>query len=543
MAQLKSTIVQGSLRVTDTTYTNELNLATATVSRLLGTDANKNVVSMDMTFTSPTAASTSYATAFIDTISQGADGQITATKANIPIASASTAGIMQVGTGLGVTDGVINVSYGTTANTALQGNATLFTLNGTNVTVASAASFYAPTTAGTSNQLIIAAENGTPIWKSTADGAAYATSANGALTFGTLPVAQGGTGAKSFTANRLIMSGNTTTAAFTTRAIEDRTTINALTAAATWANSTNIPTVNLLAYWDGRYQTTSNASHLAYCNQGAFGDMATKNSSDYVQRAGDTMLGALTVNGLNGTEDIDYGDALPIEGTEGQLFFQYSEPFYEIPVGGMAGQALIKFSDDNRDVTWGDVACIMTPVNNTKFYITGSTKAIRNTDAAVFNTNVYVSTDNVLMGAAWNDYAEYRKDNKWEKKRQEPGRCIRELGNGMLALTTKRLQRGCEIISDTFGFAIGENHSQGYNTPVAVSGRVLAYPYEDLQKLKKHIGCAVCSGPNGTVSLMTPWEERNYPSCVIGTISEIPTYEEWGEGRVKVNGRIWIRLR
>jgi len=151
------------------------------------------------------------------------------------------------------------------------------------------------------------------------------------------------------------------------------------------------------------------------------------------------MLGALTVNGLNGTENIDYGDALPVEGTEGQLFFQYSEPFYEIPVGGTTGQALIKFSDDNRDVTWGDVGCIMTPVNNTKFYISGSTKAIRNTDAAVFNTNVYVSTSNVLMGAAWNDYAEYRKDNKWERKRQEPGRCIRELGNGMLALTTKRL--------------------------------------------------------------------------------------------------------
>jgi len=62
------------------------------------------------------------------------------------------------------------------------------------------------------------------------------------------------------------MSGNTTTAAFTTRAIENRTTVNALTAASTWANNTNIPTVNLLAYWDGRYQTTSNASHLAYCN-------------------------------------------------------------------------------------------------------------------------------------------------------------------------------------------------------------------------------------------------------------------------------------
>jgi hypothetical protein len=66
-------------------------------------------------------------------------------------------------------------------------------------------------------------------------------------------VGNGGTGATSFTANSLIMSGSTTTAALTTRAITDRTSVGALTNVATWANSTNIPTVNLIAYWDGRY--------------------------------------------------------------------------------------------------------------------------------------------------------------------------------------------------------------------------------------------------------------------------------------------------
>ena len=39
----------------------------------------------------------------------------------------------------------------------------------------------------------------------------------------------------------------------TSRAITDRTSVGALTNVATWANSTNIPTVNLIAYWDGRY--------------------------------------------------------------------------------------------------------------------------------------------------------------------------------------------------------------------------------------------------------------------------------------------------
>ena len=146
-----------------------------------------------------------------------------------------------------------------------------------------------------------------------------------------------------------------------------------------------------------------------------------------------------------------------------------------------------------------------------------------------------------VYGAVWNDYAEYRKDNPNEI--QEPGRCVKELGNGALALTTKRLERGCEIVSDTFGFAIGKDEDNGYNTPIASNGRVLAYPYESIEEFASHIGWPVCSGPNGTVSIMTEEEEEKYPSRIIGTISEIPTYEEWGTGNVKVNGRIWIRIK
>lgn len=48
------------------------------------------------------------------------------------------------------------------------------------------------------------------------------------LTAGTIPVAAGGTGAASFTANSVIMSGSSTTAALTTRAIDDATANGAL---------------------------------------------------------------------------------------------------------------------------------------------------------------------------------------------------------------------------------------------------------------------------------------------------------------------------
>jgi len=80
-----------------------------------------------------------------------------------------------LGTGTGLTT-ERSVYYGlVTVNNASQTRAT---------------GIYAPTSAGTANQILVSS-GGTsaPVWKATANGAAYATSANGALTFGTLPVA------------------------------------------------------------------------------------------------------------------------------------------------------------------------------------------------------------------------------------------------------------------------------------------------------------------------------------------------------------------
>lgn len=50
-------------------------------------------------------------------------------------------------------------------------------------------------------------------------------------------------------------------------------------------------------------------------------------------------------------------------------------------------------------------------------------------------------------------------------------------------------------------------------------------------------------GPNGTISKMTREEVREYPDRIVGTVSEIPEYETWGTGNVKVNERIWIKVR
>lgn len=179
---------------------------------------------------------------------------------------------------------------------------------------------------------------------------------------------------------------------------------------------------------------------------------------------------------------------------------------------------------------------------DTNYYILGATgtgnqsvyRAL-NSSGTANTTGVYFNgVTGVLFGAAWNDYAEFR-----ESKEIEAGRVVCETGKGDLILSTERLQPGAEIISDTFGFAIGETNK--CKTPIAASGRVLAYTFENRYEFKA--GDAVCAAPNGTVSKMTRDEIINYPDRIIGTVSEIPEYDTWGQNNIKVNNRIWIRIR
>lgn len=284
--------------------------------------------------------------------------------------------------------------------------------------------------------------------------------------------------------------------------------------------------------------------------------------SAYLPLAGGTMTGLVKVNGLKGTSSVDYGDTLPANGEEGRIFFQLSDATYELPTGGTTGQALIKRSNSNRDVMWsainalpvggsagqaliknsstdGDVVWgaaggILRPDASTKYYVGGSQYTTENTDPILFNTAIYVE-NSVLQGAAWNDYAEYRQT----REEIQPGRCVVEVGDDTLELSTSRRQPGAEIVSDTYGFAIGQ--TEKCKTPIAVTGRVLAYPYEDISRFAP--GRPVCSGPNGTVSVMSDDEARNYPWCIIGTVSSIPQEEYWGQNNVSTKGRVWIRVK
>ena len=148
-------------------------------------------------------------------------------------------------------------------------------------------------------------------------------------------------------------------------------------------------------------------------------------------------------------------------------------------------------------------------------------------------------TGDSVTGAVWNDYAEYRESDCGEF-----GYVLMETGDDSLTKTTERLSHFAGVSSDTWGFSQGETvHA---HTPIAVAGRVLVYPYQDRNNYKP--GDCVCAAPDGTVDIMTREEVREWPDRIVGTVSCVPDYEEWGGGEsadrdpVKVNGRIWIKV-
>ena len=152
---------------------------------------------------------------------------------------------------------------------------------------------------------------------------------------------------------------------------------------------------------------------------------------------------------------------------------------------------------------------------------------------------IWLQGDSVT-GAVWNDYAECR-----ESDCEDFGYVLMENGDDTLSKTTERLSHFAGISSDTWGFSQGETDKA--KTPIAVAGRVLVYPYQDRNNYKP--GDCVCAAPDGTVDIMTREEIRNWPDRIVGTVSCVPDYEEWGGGTnadrpsVKVNGRIWIKVK
>lgn len=226
----------------------------------------------------------------------------------------------------------------------------------------------------------------------------------------------------------------------------------------------------------------------------------------FVKKAGDTMTGDLSFQTI-GQWPAPSDEMYPINsaGIMWRGSSDYAKIYYEVAAAD-AGRLVFNTGDDSN--------CIISFRNCGTQY-------------------AYIDTQG-LHGAVWNDYAECRKSNE-----NEPGRVVLEDNFGVCQITIKRLQPFAGVISDTYGFCQGETNDA--KTPLAVAGRVLVYTYQNRYNYK--IGDCVCAAPNGTIDIMTREEVREYPDRIVGTVSEIPDYEVWGTGNVKVNNRIWIKVK
>ena len=176
--------------------------------------------------------------------------------------------------------------------------------------------------------------------------------ANGPVWTETVAVANGGTGATSFTANSVIISGSTTTSALTTRGITHYTTVGALGGKTSWGSpdDNTIPTMSTIAYWDGRYKTTDNKSNLEYSKLGKFGTMAIKTVGNGFSDSSDTLSVAYGTTSNTAVE----GNAtlVTLNGTNKTAASVAS--FYAPTSAGTAGQVLV--SSGSGAPTWSDNA-------------------------------------------------------------------------------------------------------------------------------------------------------------------------------------------
>ena len=218
MAILKSSVVQGNMRITDTTYTTSLvvsdtttpTIATDYLTMIDTSDGNKVVrgplfdgssetsllskkgtwiqiqgndpinvgvsggkitVSLSSSYNPFSGSQTKNTVFAAPSTANGVPAFRALVAADMPVATTAAKGAVKVGDTLSISNEILNVKYGTTASTSLQGNQNLFKLNNVSKNVAANASIYAPTTGGTEGYILGSAGATTePTWVNKGNG-------------------------------------------------------------------------------------------------------------------------------------------------------------------------------------------------------------------------------------------------------------------------------------------------------------------------------------------------------------------------------------
>ena len=262
MASLKDTVISGSLRVTDTTYTNDLILGkTYTARYVLAAPTTDGVPS----FRALTNADVGLGNVENTKLSTWTGANTIKTVGTITTGTwnATVIGTTYGGTGVNSSSTAINKVFASPGSGSA-GAPSFRTLVAADVPAITTAS-------DTTNELymlgVTSSATTTVKYNSgvkAKNGAVTATTYNGL----TLTAASTGfTIAGGTTSKTLTVSNSYTLGAACTHGVNNRTTVSSLTDVNTWAASTNLTTDNLIKNWDGRYQKTDNLSNLTYLNK------------------------------------------------------------------------------------------------------------------------------------------------------------------------------------------------------------------------------------------------------------------------------------
>jgi hypothetical protein len=184
-----------------------------------------------------------------------------------------------------------------------------------------------------------------------------------------------------------------------THAITDIASLTGLKTATTttdtgWSNNSTddhiLPTMSFMAYWNGAYESsTSHKSNLTYCNQGAFGTIVTKSTSDYLSSS-TTYAGSSTKGGA-ATSAEKVSNSLSIAGKSFNGSTAVSITF------SSSGAASVSTSDGTVTISSTDTKNTAGASSNdsTKLYLVGA-KAQETAPPTYTNSKTYIDSSNVL---------------------------------------------------------------------------------------------------------------------------------------------------
>jgi hypothetical protein len=162
---------------------------------------------------------------------------------------------------------------------------------------------------------------------------------------------------------------------------------------------------------------------------------------------------------------------------------------------------------------------------------TGDDLMLSSTDASP-NDQQFIAEK--VWNAVYNDIVDFQdlaKDGEWKY-----GKAYFDSYDGARICEERCQKSVIGICSDTFGFAVGKIQGRT-QIPVSVSGWALAFVDKAYDS-----GEPLTNSATGHLTAMTATEKREYPERMVA-IYKRPEPEEMWAGKVKVNGRHWVKVR